>query len=456
MAHKSTTDKSSGRRVTVDERNVFRPANGWQVRAWRDQSLIILLEGTAGSGKSRLALEKLHAFLCHYPNATGLALRKDKVSARRSIVPFLQAQVMGSTDWGRFYKTDGLFQYNNGSQLWIAGMNGEQQREAIRSIGQDGSADIVFMEEGTAFTREDFSELMARLRGKASPWLQMIVSTNPDSPKHWIYTDLIKGQKASVYTSRATDNPYLPAQYFDALDMLTGVRRQRLKLGKWVSAEGGIYSEYNESIHVVDRFEPPLEGRYLVGVDFGFRNPTSVSLYYVDPNDVVYQYRQIYRSRMTVEELCPYIAQMVGDRQVEAWLCDHDAENRATLERHLGIETTAANKAVTMGIELVKSRLKSKRLFFMSSAVDYDDQALGADDRLINEKKPLMTVDEITGYSWSPSTVNGKEVPLKVDDHGVDELRYVVAYLDSGSIINLSDYLELGSLDDYKSIWDIQ
>ncbi|MGW3498613.1 hypothetical protein [Streptomyces sp. NPDC001020] len=57
------------------------------------------------------------------------------------------------------------------------------------------------------------------------------------------------------------------------------------------------------------------------------------------------------------------------------------------------------------------------------------------DDALAEAKKPVCTADEISGYVWAKptgSTANKAEpeVPLKVDDHGSDTLRYVVAELD--------------------------
>ena len=38
----------------------YRPLP-WQVEPWRDKSPVLLLAGPAGTGKSRLAAEKMHA-----------------------------------------------------------------------------------------------------------------------------------------------------------------------------------------------------------------------------------------------------------------------------------------------------------------------------------------------------------------------------------------------------------
>jgi hypothetical protein len=61
--------------------------------------------------------------------------------------------------------------------------------------------------------------------------------------------------------------------YIDTLDRLTGPRKDRLRFGKWVQAEGIVYEGFERSKHLVDRFEIPKEWpRYWV-IDFGYTNP---------------------------------------------------------------------------------------------------------------------------------------------------------------------------------------
>ncbi len=50
------------------------------------------------------------------------------------------------------------------------------------------------------------------------------------------------------------------------------------------------------------------------------------------------------------------------------------------------------------------------------------------DEILEQEKRPLSTVDELPGYRWSDKK---QDTPIKENDHGLDELRYVVAYVDN-------------------------
>ena len=89
---------------------IFEPYP-WQVEAWEDKSPVLLLTGAAGGGKSRLAAEKIHAYMLKYPGATGVMGRKDRTSANRSVVPFMIHTVQGDTTWGRYKQAAGLFEY---------------------------------------------------------------------------------------------------------------------------------------------------------------------------------------------------------------------------------------------------------------------------------------------------------------------------------------------------------
>lgn len=407
----------------------FKPLP-WQIDPWRDKALVLLLTGSAGGGKSRLAAEKVHGFMKKYAGATGLMLRKAREYASKSIVPFMQHTVVGDDSTVTMHKMDMFFEYSNGSVLYWGGMKDDGQREAIRSMGGDGSLDIVWMEEANAFTRTDFDEVLARMRGKAAPWVQVLLTTNPDTPTHWIYQDLIQARGASVYLSKAADNPYNPESYHEVLSKLKGILHERLVLGLWKQAEGAVYDEFNTSVHVVDRFEVPSSWRRFRVVDFGYTNPLVCQWWGVDNDGRMYLYRELYETKMLVEDAAAQIRQLSEGEKIETTVCDHDAEDRATLERH-GVPTVAALKDIGTGIQAVKQRLAKRDdgkpgLFLVAGSL------VDEDGTLKDSKKPTSTEAEFPGYVW-PKASDGKpikEVPVKVDDHGMDALRYAVMYVD--------------------------
>ena len=199
----------------------------------------MLLSGSAGGGKSRLAAEKVHSYCLKYPGSSAAVLRKVRAVMANSTLLFLKRQVIGNDPRVKHKQSDFRFEYDNGSILMYGGMKDDDQRERIRSAGQDGGLDIVWMEEAIEFEEEDYNEVTARMRGRAADWSQIILTTNPDAPGHWINVRLIQGNEASVHYSGAIDNKYNPEDYVKkTLEKLTGVQYRRLALGEWTVGSG--------------------------------------------------------------------------------------------------------------------------------------------------------------------------------------------------------------------------
>src|SRR5256885_1642024 len=160
-----------------------------------------------------------------------------------------------------------------------------------------------------------------------------------------------------------------------------------------------------------------------------------------DPGGRLWLIRVIYRTGTLVEDLARQIRAVTqGEPRPRAVICDHDAEGRATLARHLGLPTAAAHKAVSPGIQAVAARLRpasdgKPRLFLMRDALVSRDPALE------ESKRPACTAEEFDGYVWD-NAAGGKrsEEPLKENDHGLDALRYVVAFVDGGGRRQLRGY----------------
>lgn len=392
----------------------------------------MLLTGSAGGGKSHLAGEKVHGYLKRYDGAMGVMLRKIRQSMTNSTVLFMERTIIGADRDVKHYPSKLRFEYSNGSILAYGGMANEEQREQIRSIGTKGGVDIAWMEEATGFVENDYNEVLARMRGSAAPWRQIILTTNPDTPTHWIYKRLMQEGAAKVFYSSALDNPANPPDYLDMLRSLTGMLGKRLRDGKWVQAEGAVYEGYDPVIHLIDSFPIPAEWRRFRVVDFGYNNPFVCHWWAIDGDDRMYRYREIYHTRRLVETHAKDIIRLSAGEYIGTTVCDHDAEDRATLEAH-GVPNEAARKSVTVGIQAVAARLRvagdgKPRLFLMRDALVERDPALEA------AYKPLCTEDEFPAYVWA-KTADGKpnkETPLKLNDHGMDTTRYAVMYLDGG------------------------
>src|SRR5205085_214652 len=177
------------------------------------------------------------------------------------------------------------------------------------------------------------------------------------------------------------------------------VRKARLRYGRWVQAEGQVYEAWDRAVHVVRALpRGAREWRRIRAIDFGFTNPFACGWFAVDPDGRLWLYREIYRTRRLVAEHARDILRLSAGEEIEATVCDHDAEDRATLEA-AGIRTTGAHKNIRRGIEAVSDRLKlagdgKARLFVLAGALVERDEALA------EAGKPWCTEQEFDGYVW--------------------------------------------------------
>jgi phage terminase large subunit len=395
----------------------------------------ILYGGAAGTGKSRACLEKLHAMCMLNPDMRGLMVRKTLVSLTGSGVQTYRKHVAsealqtGMVKWfGGSGEEPAGFKYSNGSTISVVGMD---------KAGKIQSAeyDVIYVQEATELTENDWEFCTMRLRNGRVSFQQLMADCNPDMPTHWLNERVTQG-KTSYIKSKHEDNPMLFNQetmeltefgrdYMKKLDALTGVRYQRYRLGNWVAAEGLVYETYDPELHIRDSFaKPPMEWKLYLSVDFGFTNPFVCQFWLEDNDGRLYLWKEIYQTKTLVEDHAKVILANL-DRKPAAIICDHDAEDRATLSRHLGMPTIAAKKTVSDGLQAVASRLTvlndgKSRLYICRDAV------INKDKELSNDKKPTSTLEEIVGYVWNKD----KDAPLKENDHGMDAMRYMIAHKD--------------------------
>jgi terminase large subunit-like protein len=424
-------------------------ASGAAAALMRCRAPEVLISGPAGTGKTRACLEKIHLCAYNYPRMRALVLRQTHASLTSTALVTYREKVLHPAEGVRFYGGSAIeppqYRYPNGSRLMLGGLD---HPERIMS----SEYDLIYIVEATEPLEAAWEMLTTRLRNGVMPYQQLLADCNPGPPTHWLKQRVDAG-KTVMLESRHEDNPALwggddwtaiGSAYMAVLDALSGVRKQRLRYGRWVAAEGLVYDGWDRAIHLVDRFPiPPDWPRFLI-VDFGYTNPFVCQWWAKDPDGRLILYRELYRTQRLVEDHARDIARLSGavtDAGGVDWtlagaerptgvICDHDAEDRATLERHLRLKTTAARKEVSPGIQAVASRLKvagdgRPRLMVMRDALVAPDVAL------VDAKHPTCSEQEIDGYVWNID--NGRkrgEEPVKLHDHGMDCWRYLVAHHD--------------------------
>jgi PBSX family phage terminase large subunit len=408
----------------------------------------VLMAGPAGTGKSRACLEKLHAMCIANPGMRALMLRKTHVSMTNTGLVTYREHVAhqdiaaGLVKWfGGSGSRPAAFMYNNGSTINVGGMDNPMKV-------MSSEYDVIYVQEATELKEEEWEALTTRLRNGRVSFQQILADCNPDTPFHWLKKRCDAGKTHMLY-SKHEDNPTLynvdgtltvpGAKYMGKLDNLSGVRKERLRYGRWAAADGLIYDEWDPQIHLIETMPAGWESwTRFWSIDFGLTNPTVVQFWAEDNDGRGYMYREIYQTGTIVEDIVKQIRGIVYDRMGN-WtepmprevITDHDAEDRATFERHMGIRTVGAKKGVSEGLQAVKERLRLQedgrpRLYLLRDAL------VSRDNELVQAGKPTSTAEEIPGYVWEPPKLGRppKEAPLKEDDHGCDAKRYYVAQRD--------------------------
>jgi len=396
----------------------------------------ICLEGPAGTGKSVSILWKIHRAAQRYPGMRALIVRQSRESMSQSTLVTFESHTL-SPAWyntlarGMQRRVRQSYRYPNGSEVVCGGLD---KPSKVMSTEYD----LIYINEARETTEEAYEDLSSRLRNGRMPYQQLLSDTNPDAPTHWIKRRANAG-KLELLPTRHEDNPRYfrdgewtaeGRRYLDRLERLTGVRFLRLRRGIWAGAEGQIYDEWDDAVHLADSFDIPAEWPRYRSIDFGFTNPFVCHWWAVDPDGRAYLYRELYGTGRIVSDWARDIERYSAGERIEWTVADHDAEDRATLDA-AGIRSFPAHKAVKPGIEAVQKRLRKQadgkpRLFIMKNCT------VDRDSRLIEAKKPASTAEEMGGYIWAPPLANRapKEEPLKINDHGNDAMRYFVAELD--------------------------
>lgn len=394
----------------------------------------VMYVGPSGTGKSRAILEKMHLCMSKYPGARGLIIRKTRASLTQSGMVTFSKFVIPANDTVVWRTGEQEYRYSNGSTVVVGGMD-----KSVKIMSAD--YDIIYPQEATELTEDDWETMTVRARYGVIPYNQVIGDCNPSYPGHWIKRKIDNGTIKCIQ-ARHEYNPTLfdPSTgeitsrgiaYMAKLDALTGVRYKRFRLGIWAAAEGQIYTEWDSDIHMVDRFKIPADWRRYWIVDFGFTHPFVWQAWAIDPQGTAYRFAEIYKTRLLVEDACALITAWRREQDEfvpDNIICDHDAEDRATFERHLNVITRPANKQVINGIHSVKSRLKIQEHTGKPGLLFMRDSLLEVDEDLKEAMQPTKTEEEIESYEWENSLM--KETPKKVGDHGMDTTRYLSVHLD--------------------------
>jgi predicted phage terminase large subunit-like protein len=233
----------------------------------RDEAV---LSGPAETGKTWGACYKLDALLWKYPRAQAVVCRKVRATVYGTVLqtyhkvigfdPARERSPGGVTRYGG--EAPDFYDYPNGSRLWVAGL--DNLDKALSS-----ERDFIYVNQAEELDGADWEVLTTRATGRAgnAPYGQVFGDCNPSYPHHWIRRRAAAGDLRLI-ESRHEDNSALwdagrggwteqGRRTIGALDRLTGERKERLRWGRWVAAEGAIFSRAHVRYFLTSRAGEP-------------------------------------------------------------------------------------------------------------------------------------------------------------------------------------------------------
>lgn len=292
------------------------------------------------------------------------------------------------------------------NRFYLFGGKDESSASLIQGMTLSG----VLFDEVALMPRSFVEQAIARCSTIGSKfWF----NCNPEYPGHWFYQEwILKSKEKNVLYIhfKMMDNPSLSTNIIDRYKKLyTGTFYERFIEGKWVATDGAVYPLMSNPNMFYDVPTCNFE-MYCISCDYGTVNPASFGLWgkYMG---VWYRIREYYYDsrreglQRTDEEHYQGLCDLAQDLKISSITVDPSAASFiAVIHRHKRFKVRPAKNNVIDGIRMVSTALKS------------------GDIKICNTCKD--SIREFGLYRWETSF--GKDMPIKENDHAMDDIRYFV------------------------------
>ena len=284
---------------------------------------------------------------------------------------------------------------------------------------QGASLDFVWFDEEPPF--DIYLECKMRVLDRCG---DIFGTMTPLKGLTWVYNTIYLNDKNDEQvwseTMEWADNPFLSKKEIE--NMTRSVPAEEIesrRYGKFMQNGGMVYSEFDENVHVIEPFDIPLEWQDNISIDPGLHNPLSAHFYAVDFDGNVYVVAEHFQAEKSVQYHADKIKEIAKKLH---WKTDSQGFLHSLIDSAAGQRTLSGQKNV---VELfyengiVVNPKVNKDLFSGISVVKSYLKTADGRSRLFIFKNCINLIREIKNYWWGDD-----DVPLKKDDHCLDELRY--------------------------------
>ncbi len=226
----------------------------------------LILYGSAGSGKSIFAGQKILARCIGEPGHRFLVTRKVAATIQNSVFKLFQdlIKIYGLQSLVKANKSNLSLHFTNGSEIITSGLDDVEKLKSIQGITSRWD------EEATELDKGDFDQLDLRLRGKTKYYKQDIITFNPIDETHWIKKEFFdkKQKNCTIRHSTYLDNKFIDQEYIDLLNNRIAGDENLYRIyvkGEWGCIKTGaeFYSSFKFNKHVVSTEIPDIKVYHL-------------------------------------------------------------------------------------------------------------------------------------------------------------------------------------------------
>ncbi|MBU1307872.1 MAG: terminase family protein [Alphaproteobacteria bacterium] len=352
------------------------------------------------SGKTFLGAHWAGKKITEFPDKNGIIIAPTyKILQQATLKKFFEI----FPELRRYYKEQkGEINLPTGGTVFI--------RSADNPLGIEGiTAHWAWVDEGGMTSVLTWTVVRSRVSMTGG---QILITTTPYN-MGWLYQDFylrwLNKQDASLsfFTWRSIDNPYFSQEFYDA-------EKQRLRSEEFARRYEGRFEKMTGLVYDLPKEleVAPLdvliktEAR-IMGVDWGYRNPASISVLYFRDNEwfIADEWKQ---AEQTTAEIIQVINNKLTEHKITHVFPDPAEPDRIEECRRAGVPVMATNKDLQGGISFIQQLIREKRFRVCNNCVE--------------------TLAEMSMYHY-PEPEEGKtekDEPEKFNDHLMDAMRYAI------------------------------
>lgn len=303
-----------------------------------------------------------------------------------------------------------------GQNIWFAGLKDKSSEGGWRGQTFFG----VIHDECTLCSEENLMFLLGRISGNYSQynfpdWVKpmfYVGMCNPDSPVHHIKKKMDDGWFDKIYEWKRSDAKYPGAKEYYKQKMIeykdNELFYQRYIEGKWVSADGLVWSSFNYKKNVINIEDVDIDykgfKRLIVGIDWGSNHATALEVVgYSDTEEYVCLEEHIFKNMapsdlaeniLPILNSLPFISQIYVDGAGKAY---NDELTKASVKYINAIKGHEY-------IPKINSLFSIDKLFVISSC--------------------KQLISDIYGYKYKENSID--DSINRINDDTCDALRYAV------------------------------